>query len=82
MDKNKLALGGAFGAALVVVSSLIATACCVAPSVFLLLGISAGGLAQLSALEPYRPAFMAFGALCLAYAAWQKFRLPTPSGRT
>jgi mercuric ion transport protein len=82
MDKKKLALGGAFGAALLVASSLIAASCCIAPSILLLLGISAGGLSQLSALEPYRPAFIAFGTPCLAYAAWQFFRQPTPSRRT
>ena len=68
MNKEKLAMGGAFGAAALVAS------CCLAPTLLIVFGVSAGGLAQLSALEPYRPIFIAVGALFLTYAAWRIYR--------
>ena len=68
MEKGSLALGGAFGA------SLLIGACCVGPAVFLLLGVSIGGLGVLSSLEPYRPLFIAAGAGALLYAARRAWR--------
>lgn len=72
MEKEHLAVGGAFGA------SLLIGACCVAPALFLLFGVSVGGLGMLSRLEPYRPIFMAVGGAALLYAAWGAWR-PAPS---
>jgi mercuric ion transport protein len=68
MEKEDLAVGGAFGA------SLLIGACCVAPALFLLFGVSVGGLGMLSRLEPYRPIFMAVGGASLLYAAWRAWR--------
>ena len=68
MEKEDLALGGALGA-----SALIG-ACCLGPALFLLFGVSFGGLGLLSSLEPYRPLFMAAGAGALLYAAWRAWR--------
>lgn len=73
MEKEDLAVGGAFGA------SLLVGACCVAPALFLLFGVSVGGLGMLTRLEPYRPIFMAVGGGALLYAAWRAWR-PAPSG--
>ncbi len=71
MEKEDLAVGGAFGA------SLLIGACCVAPAMFLLFGVSIGGLGMLSRLEPYRPIFIAAGGAALLYAAWRAWR-PAP----
>ncbi len=68
IGKETLATGGAIGASLLIAS------CCVAPTLFLLFGISAGGLGMLAVLEPYRPIFMALGGAALAYAGWRSFR--------
>jgi mercuric ion transport protein len=55
MRRETLAAGGAIGAAVLIAS------CCLAPTLFLLLGVSVGALSTASALEPYRPIFIAFG---------------------
>lgn len=68
MRKENLAVGGAFGASLLIAS------CCVAPALFLLFGVSAGALGMLTSLEPYRPIFIAVGAGALLYAAWRAWR--------
>ncbi len=73
MRKETLATGGAVGASLLIAS------CCVAPTVFLLFGVSVGVLGLLTALEPYRPIFIAAGGGALAYAAWRAWR-PEPAG--
>ncbi len=62
MRGERLATGGAIGASLLIAS------CCVAPTLFLLFGVSLGALGSLSALEPYRPAFIAVGGAALLYA--------------
>lgn len=72
MEREDLAVGGAFGA------SLLVGACCVAPALFLLFGVSVAGLGMLTRLEPYRPVFMAVGAGALLYAAWRAWR-PIPA---
>ena len=64
ISKEALATTGVIGAA------LLAASCCLAPALFIFFGISAGALTQLGVLEPYRPAFIAVGGLCLAAAGW------------
>ena len=73
MKNDNLAIGSAFGA------SLLIGSCCLAPALFLLFGVSIGGLGALSQLEPYRPLFMAIGGAALAYAAWRAWR-PAQAG--
>jgi mercuric ion transport protein len=62
MRKETLATGGGIGASLLIAS------CCLAPTLFVLFGLSVGGLAALASLEPYRPLFIAAGGLSLLYA--------------
>jgi mercuric ion transport protein len=68
MKKESVAAGGAIGASLLIAS------CCVAPTLFLLFGVSVGTLGFLGSLEPYRPIFIALGGAALAYAAWRAWR--------
>ncbi len=72
-EKEDLAVGGAFGA------SLLIGACCVVPALFLLFGISVGGLGMLARLEPYRPIFIAVGGGALLYAGWRAWRPALPA---
>ncbi len=77
MKKQTLATTGAIGASLLIAS------CCVAPTLFLLFGVSVGALGVLTSLEPYRPIFIGLGGLALLYAGWRAWRPePTGSGET
>ena len=63
MKKETAALWGSLGASFLVAS------CCLAPTIFVLFGVSIGALGWFTALEPYRPWFMAAGAVALLLAA-------------
>lgn len=71
-------LGGAVAAA------LAASACCVGPLIFALLGL--GGAGALVALEPYRPLFAGVTLLLLGVGWYQTYRssvtLTTPNAPT
>lgn len=75
ISKETIATTGVIGAA------LLAASCCLAPALFILFGVSAGALTRFTALEPYRPLFMATGGLCLLAAAWWIYgrRAATPT---
>ena len=47
-----------------------ASVCCVVPLVLVLLGVSGAWIAHLTALDPWRPWFIAATLLCLALAFW------------
>ncbi len=68
MKKETLATGGAIGLSVVIAS------CCIAPTLFLVFGVSIGALGTLSALEPYQPYFIGAGILALGFAGHQIFR--------
>lgn len=61
-QKNLSLVGGAL-------AGLGAAACCAGPLILMLLGISGSWIANLAALEPYRPLFivLSIGLLGLAY---------------
>ena len=67
MKKETLATGGAIG-----ISVLIAS-CCIAPTLFLVFGVSIGALGALSTLEPYQPYFIGAGVLALGFAGHRIF---------
>lgn len=64
-------------------AGIAASACCVGPLVLLLLGFSGAWLGNLSALEPYRPAFIgiAFVALLIAYQRIYRPKLKQSCGQ-
>ena len=68
MRKETLATGGAIG------FSVLIASCCIAPTLFLLFGVSIGALGALSSLEPYQPYFVGAGVLALSFAGHQIFR--------
>jgi mercuric ion transport protein len=63
-----LAIGGIF--------ALLASACCLGPLILITLGISGAWVANLTALEPYRPVFI-IAALSALYFAWRRIYRPT-----
>ncbi len=61
------AVGGLFGA-------LAASSCCIVPLVLFTLGISGAWIANLTALEPYQPAFFAATAGFLGVGYYRVYR--------
>lgn len=57
-----------------VVSAFLASACCIGPGVFALLGLGGAGL--LVKLEPYRPCFTVATAAALGAGFWFTYQKP------
>lgn len=64
-------IAAAFGA---VIGGLAALSCCVAPLVFVIAGISGAWIANLTALSPYQPLFVAVAVTSVAYGYWTAHR--------
>lgn len=60
-----------------VVGALLASSCCVAPLVLLLLGVSGAWIGNLTALEPFKPYFAAAASVFIGLGFWHVyFRAP------
>jgi mercuric ion transport protein len=57
------------------VAALLASACCLGPLVLVSLGVSGAWIGNLTALEPYRPLFLA-AALMALFFAWRRIFRP------
>lgn len=57
------------------IAALLAGTCCLGPLVLVSLGVTGTWLGYLPRLEPYRPLFLALGALALAFA-WKRIYRP------
>ena len=55
-------------------AAILASTCCLGPLVLLMLGISGAWIANLTALEPYRPIFMSVAAVALFFSYRHIFR--------
>ncbi|MCA0906047.1 mercury transporter MerT [Ruegeria marisrubri] len=64
-----IAAGGILGA-------LAASTCCVVPLILFSLGISGAWIGNLTALEPYKPIFIAVTLGFLGYGFWMVYRKP------
>jgi mercuric ion transport protein len=63
------------------VAALLASTCCVGPLVLLGLGISGAWIGNLTALEPYRPAFIVVAVIALLLARrriWRRAAVCAP----
>ncbi len=58
-----------------VLAAIGASLCCLGPLVLVGLGLGGAWMAQLSALEPYRPLFLGVAVIALALAYRQLYRL-------
>ncbi len=59
------------------VAALLASSCCVLPLLLFFLGITGAWIGNLTALAPYKPAFLGFAVLMLAIGFYQiHFRRP------
>lgn len=64
-----LSLGG-------IVGGLAAASCCVVPFVLFVAGISGAWIGNLTAMEPYRPYFVAFAVACIGGGFYRVYRKP------
>ena len=64
-----LAAGGIVGA-------IIASSCCVLPLLLITLGVSGAWIGNLTALEPYKPYFLAVTAILLGAGFWHVYIRP------
>ena len=56
-----------------VLGALAAASCCVLPLAFTLLGVSGAWMANLRALSPYKPYFVALSVLALGYGFYRVY---------
>lgn len=59
-----------------IAAALAASACCAGPLVMVALGLGGAWIGNLTALEPYRPVFLALGAILLFFAHRKIYRKP------
>jgi mercuric ion transport protein len=59
-----------------ILAGLAAASCCVVPFLLFLAGISGAWIANLTALEPYRPYFAAAAIGCVGYGFYRVYRRP------
>ena len=64
--RGALVLGG--------LAAILASSCCLGPLVLLMLGVSGAWIGNLTALEPFRPVFVAAAVVALALAYRRIFR--------
>ena len=70
--RGLLATGGVVGA-------ILASACCVAPLLLLMLGVSGAWIGNLTALEPYKPLFATVALIFIGLGFWQVYFKTKPA---
>ena len=60
------------------IGAVLASACCIVPLVLVMLGISGAWIANLTALEPYKPYVAAVTLALLGYGFWHVYFKPKP----
>ncbi|TPI50196.1 mercury transporter MerT [Mesorhizobium sp. B2-9-1] len=68
LAKSRAALSLALGG---LSAGLLASACCVLPLAFALVGISGAWIARLTALAPYQPYFLTLAAVSIGVGFWR-----------
>ncbi|MEE8308216.1 MAG: mercuric transporter MerT family protein [Gammaproteobacteria bacterium] len=70
--ERMLAAGGTLGA-------VLASSCCIVPLLLVTLGVSGAWIGNLTALEPYKPYFLAGTAILLGLGFWHVYFKPKMS---
>lgn len=73
-DREPTASSASIAAAGAVVAGLAALSCCVMPLVFVIVGISGAWIANLTALSPYQPYFIAAAVAAILYGHLSRYR--------
>ena len=60
------------------IGALLASTCCIAPLVLLMLGVSGAWIGNLTALEPYKPAFAGLALVFIGLGFRQVYFKPRP----
>jgi mercuric ion transport protein len=68
--KTRLILGAGL------IAAIAATFCCMTPLILFLLGITGAWMANLNAIEPYRPYFLIASAIFVAIGFWRVYMKP------
>ena len=58
------------------VPSFLVSTCCLGPTLYVLFGVSVGGLSVFAPLEPYRPVFILVALVLLGYAFYHLYIRP------
>jgi len=66
-ERNALFAGG--------LAAILASTCCLGPLILVTLGVSGAWISNLTALEPYRPAFIGAALVAMYFAGRRIFRL-------
>ncbi len=66
VEASALATGG--------LAAILASTCCLGPLVLVSVGLGGAWLTTLTALEPFRPWFLAAALLALGFAGWRIYR--------
>ena len=77
-DDGKQAKGGLLAAG-GVTGAILASACCVAPLLLLMLGVSGAWIGNLTALEPYKPLFATVALIFIGLGFWQVYFKTKPA---
>lgn len=75
-DKEVDQSDGKWLAAVSIVGAIIASSCCIAPLLFVSLGISGAWIGNLTALEPYKFYFLGITMLFLGAGFWHVYLKP------
>lgn len=62
-----------------VIGAVLASSCCIAPLVLLTLGVSGAWIGNLTALEPYKPAFLGVALVFIGLGIRQVYFKPKPA---
>jgi mercuric ion transport protein len=62
-----------------VLAALLSSLCCLGPLVLVTLGIGGAWMANLAALEPYRPLFLGVAVVCVVLAYRYIYHTPAPA---
>lgn len=61
-----------------VIGAITAASCCIVPLVLVTLGVSGAWIGNLTALEPYKPYFIAVTTILLGLGFWHVYFKPKP----
>ncbi len=56
-----------------IIASVLATSCCIGPTIFVVFGTSVGFMGKLAIFEPFQPYFLTAAAAMLSFSFWRLY---------